>query len=321
MRRLHVGDAEAALIGAVLLKGEPAFDLAAVEPEDLFDLRHRSIWEAMTALREEGHPPGDEQLIAAALGDRLDQCGGMAYLAKTTESTSPDNVPEYSRLIRTSALTRRVQETLADLSQSSFEGTDLLAQVLERIQALSRHVEDPTLAMPEVVSAAMRELGEAMERIENGESVWGVPTGFAELDKILGGLQRGKISILAARPSMGKSALARSMAANVVTAGTGGAHVFTPEDTATTYAIRQLADEARVPLDRFRTLKLNQKEMGQVGFVARKLRDRRLWLVDETATISTADISLRARKHLVDNEEVRPEIRRYRETQAREHPC
>lgn len=304
MRRLHHGDAEAALIGAVILRGEPAFDLAAVEPGDLFDLRHQAIWEVFTELRDAGHPPGDVQLIASALGDRLDKIGGLAYLAQTTESTIPDNVSEYSSLIRTSALTRRVQEALAELSQSSFEGSDLLAQVLERLQSLSRHVEDPTRSMPEVVGATLTELSDAVARSEEGQSVWGLATGYDDLDKSLGGLQRGKVTILAARPSMGKSALARSIAAHVVASGQGGVHVFTPEDCGTTYALRQISDESKVPLERIRSLKFQQRDMAGIGFVCNRLKERHRWLIDDTASLSTSDIGLRTRKHLVDNDTV-----------------
>jgi replicative DNA helicase len=290
------------MIGAVILKGEGAYDQAAVEPDDVYDLRHKSIWEAMGELRNAGQPPGDVQLIAELLGERIDAVGGIAYLAKTTESTVPDHVPEYSRLIRTAALTRRVQGTLAELAASSLEGSELLAQVLERAQSLARHVEDPTRAMPEIVKAAMLSLSDALRRKEEGQTVWGVETGYPELDKILAGVQRGKVSILAARPSMGKSAMARSIAAHVVKSGQGGAHVFTPEDTAETYALRQLSDDSRVALERFRTLKLKAKELAPIQYAANRLRERRLWLIDETAGISTSDIALRTRKHIVENE-------------------
>lgn len=300
MRRLHHAEAEAALLGAVILRGDAAFDQAAVEPADLFDLRNRLVWEAMGELRNAGHPCGDVNLIADVLGERIEQVGGLVYLAKTTEATSPDHVVEYSSLIRRSALTRRVQEALADLAHSHLEGTELLAQVLERAQGLARHIEDPTQSMPSVVKQAMDELAAALDRAEKGEAVWGLPTGYHELDKTLGGLQIGKLAILAARPSMGKSSLARSIASHVV--GTGdGAHVFSIEDTATTYALRQIADEARVPLDAFRTLKLKAKQLAPIDYVQRRLREKKRWLLDETAALSTAEIGLRVRKHLVES--------------------
>jgi len=285
----------------VLLRGDPAFDQAAVEAEDLFDLRHRLIWRAMCELRDAGHPCGDETLIADVLGDRIEQVGGLTYIAKTTEATSPERVVEYSRLIRRAALTRRVQESLAELAQSSLEGTELLAQALDRIQSLARHVDDPTRSMPQVVVDMMRSLNEAIERAESGEAVWGIPTGFTELDKVLGGLQIGKLVILAARPSMGKSALARSIARHVVER-IGGVHVFSIEDTAETYAIRQISDESRVPLDYFRTLKLKEKHLAPIGYVANRLKEKHRWLIDETATLSTADVALRVRKHMSEND-------------------
>jgi replicative DNA helicase len=302
VRRLHHDDAEQALIGAVILVGERAFDAAAVEPGDLYNLRHRTIWEAMVELRDNGHPPGDVQLLEDVLAEKLDLVGGLSYLAKVTEATVPDHVAEYSRLIRTSALTRRVQESLAELSQSAFEGTELLAAVMERVQGLARHVEDPTRSMPEVITAAMAELQEAHERSLEGHAVWGIPTGFVDLDDSLGGLQRGTVVILAGRPSMGKSALARSIADNVVKSDTGGAHVFSPEDNATTYAIRQIADEGNVPLDHFRSLKLKQGDLASISYVATRLKERHRWLIDDSAALSTSDIALRVRKHLVDTE-------------------
>jgi replicative DNA helicase len=295
-RRLHYDSAEQALLGAVILEGDGAYDAAAVEPGDFFNLRHQKIWGAMRDLRELGQPAGDVQLLESALAEDLDPVGGLAYLASLTAATVPSHVSEYSRLVRKAALTRRVQLALSELTSSDLEGSELLAEVLDRVRRLTVDLDDPARTMAEAAVETRDELTEAVARKEAGEGCWGLSTGYADVDDLLGGLQRGVVTILAGRPSMGKSALARSFAANVVAAGYG-AHVFSLEDSRRSYTLRQLSDTGSVPLKRFQTLDLKYGDVESVGRAVSMLRERRRWLIDDTAALGASEIALRVRKH------------------------
>jgi replicative DNA helicase len=301
VRRLHYLDAERALLGSVLLAGDEVLDRLLLEPEEFFDLRHREIFSAMRRLRLASQPAGDPQLLEAALGDRMAAIGGIAFLSGllTTTAAVPDHAEHYQQLIRRGALTRATITALAELQSSELEGVELLGRVLEATSALARCTDDPAVPIGVAVKEAFQAL---LEAHATPGHTWGLPTGFGVLDAILGGLQVGVVTILAGRPAMGKSSLARSIAGNANLLGAEcGVHVFTPEDSRQTYALRALSDASRVPLERMRALTVKRDEFDQLRQAASELWARSHWLIDDSAGIASEDVALRVRKHKREN--------------------
>jgi replicative DNA helicase len=296
VRRLHHIDAERAVLSCALIGGNDVLDSIAIDPDEFYDLRNRVVFVAMQSLRGENKPAGDLQLLEDRLGDQLNAAGGLEYLVNLASNAGAvsSNVEHYQQLIRRSALTRATIKALAELQASDLEGPDLLGLVLEVVGGLSKTMDDPAVTIGQAAKEAFLRFGKARD----GGGAWGLRTGFDVLDKVLGGLQPGTISIVAGRPSMGKSALARSIANNAnIHNESCGVHVFTPEDSRTTYALRQLADSAKVPLERIRALKVNNGEFLRLRDAASSLVRRAGWMIDDSAGISSEDIALRVRKH------------------------
>lgn len=304
MRQLHNDDAEKGILASVLLVGEPALDQALVDPSEFFNMRHRAIFSAMQELRAEGRPPGDVQLLCDALGSRLEACGGLDYLVGLLERRFvTDHVANYAQLVRRAAMTRNVLATLAELQSSDLEGVELLGRVLESVSTLARGIDDAAVTIGEAVREAYTALTAALDRKEEtGSATWGIPTGFSQLDLILGGIPREVVTIIAGRPSHGKSALARSIAdnANLLSADCG-VHVFTPEDSRKTYALRQISDVGRISLAQMRGLRIDRAMLAKISRAAGEIYPRTGWLIDDTSGIGSAEIAMRVRKHKREN--------------------
>ena len=288
--------AERALIGAALLRGEVR-DLCAVPAEDFFSPRNGEIWRAMGRLRAQTTAI-DPLTIHDELGDRAEACGGFSYISDCLrEVPTADNADHYARLVTDAALDRRIREGLASLLASESEGRDLLGEALARLSSIEVLDADSAVPIGTATREAILDLYAGLQRIEAGEPAsWGLPTGFPVLDAALGGIQPGVVTILAGRPSMGKSSLARSIADSVAAAG-HGVHVFSLEDSRRAYALRVLADHSRVDLHRLRGLDLRQGEMDPITAAGNDLMQRTGWFLDDTSSISSAEVALRVRRH------------------------
>lgn len=302
MRRLHYDEAERALLGAVILGGGEVLDRVLLDERDLYNLRHREIYRAMRAIQASGGSPGDVAMLESELGDQVEASGGLNYLGRLVLDTAPERVEEYAALIRKAALTRSVIASLADLQSCDLEGAELLGRLYEMASSLGREIVDPTMTLAQVVRESMDDFESAIARKRSeGVAAWGIPTGLSELDRALGGLQPGVLTILGGRPAMGKSSLARTLADRANVYGSAGVHVFTPEDSRRTYGLRALADHASVSLERLRGLDVSVSEHAELSNAAADLQDRTGWLIDDSSGVSTDEISMRVRKHRKDN--------------------
>lgn len=292
-RKLHDETAEKALVGAIMLGGDEIFDLAPVPVGDFFNFRHRDVYEAMAALREIERPVNDLTLLEAQLGEKIDQVGGLAGLTALLEvNPVTSNAEHYANAIREKAIERRMRGKLAELLASDLEGSDLVAEVQSSLHDVEDGVPDRTIRMREAIKNLFNEMG------ADGSIAGGISTGYEDLDAVLGGLRRGNVTILAGRPSHGKSALARSIAANVVAQGIG-VHVFTPEDTVTTYAMRQVSDMSRVDLQKFATGKLSREDLHAIsGHGGRLASEDPNWAIDDSSGVSAKRVSMTVRKHM-----------------------
>jgi replicative DNA helicase len=151
----------------------------------------------------------------------------------------------------------------------------------------------------EILVEATRQVAAAVvARADGRDPEWLMPTGLLPLDRLIGGLYRGKLHVVAGRPSMGKSTLARTFAGNRFAAG-DGVHVFSLEDDRIMYGLRVLADEGRVNLQRLVQARITPDELSAVTLGADRViaagADR--WRVDDSAGISADKIAMAVRRH------------------------
>lgn len=209
-RHPHHHEAEQSVLGAVLLEAT-AFERADLDADDFYDPRHREIWSALGALRE-AQVPVDPVTLETELKKRgnLVAVGDLSYVSELMSAVpTADNVEVYAGYVRDTALARRTIVALSEVIAKGMEGTEgpeLVTLAAQAIDGVLKRTPDGTVTMPLALREALADLDEAAKRKAEGQpALWGVPTGFVDLDALLGGWPVGVLSLLAARPSMGKA--------------------------------------------------------------------------------------------------------------------
>jgi replicative DNA helicase len=288
-------DAERALCGAALLDAG-VLDAVDVRPDQFFDLRLRKVWAAMQALHAEGAPL-DEITVPDRAGTGVD-VGLLNELALARGT--PRNVDHYAEIVRRHALTRDVLVAMAELTERTnagqIEGKDLLDAALAAVTKIDTGRPGVTITIGDLVRRRMRQLDGLLAARARGESALpGVPTGIPSLDAETGGFPLGQITILAARPGMGKSAFLLEVTEAATRAGYG-AHVFSIEDTEEVYTDRALSQESGVPGADIRG-EIKRLQLEQLSLGAKRLLERKNWLYEDVAGASVDDIVRAVRRH------------------------
>jgi replicative DNA helicase len=291
---------ERALVAKALMDGS-VLDRVELDGSDFIDIRSRRIWSAMCHLRSLDRVPNDVALLHGELGDGAGSLLSDALGFRDSDSATlmaRSSALQYAADVRDAALRRRVRLALLEAADAPESGAAYLEGAWARLMELAKHAghEDRTTTMAHAIRDAYREIEDAADGkpLANG-----VPTGIHELDAF-GALPIGGLTLIGGRPGMGKSSLARTIAANVVATG-HGVHVFSLEDTRQIYAKRQLSDQARFALERLMDAKgMNRQQLRRVMDVGNQHMNS-LWLVDDTPAISSAQIAMRVRRYAATN--------------------
>jgi replicative DNA helicase len=292
--------AEQALLGACIFD---ATIVDMVEPivgqgEVFYRAVHQAIWQAILALRKRGEPVDLVTVIAELdrVEGRLDSIGGRSYLIGLLDAVPivrHETAEQYARIVRSHHVRRRLQMFSRVLAQEAADGTKEPLEVQDRaIQTLleiGREGDDGGLS-----ASSQAELSVALVAAGKLEPDPGLLTGFASLDEAVGGLTRGALHIIAARPGKGKTALALNIAHRVRMRGQNVA-VFSLEMAAEALAERRVCLEARVDGMRIRKARLTEAERVRVMEAVDRIRDYPL-LVDATPALTSAQIAARARR-------------------------
>jgi replicative DNA helicase len=298
----HNTEAEESVLGSMLM------DPAAVEvvapilkPDDFYHPRNRDVYAGIMRLVEGGQA-ADYVTIADELerADTLDRIGGQAYLIRLL-GVVPTSIhaEHYAQIVKRTAISRRFISAAGRIAAAGYE--DLDPAVL--FEAAMREVTEAGAAARTNAGGAVRLgvlLREYLDEIQIGEApaeegTGRVPTGFIDLDRMLSGMARGDLIILAARPSLGKTALALNIARNVGVRFNLKAHVFSVEMAGKQIAQRFLSTESGVDSARIREGRLSETEIRKVGEALDVLDQADVW-VDDMASIPLAELCTRARQ-------------------------
>ncbi len=255
-------DAERALLGAIMLNKNAIYDVVdIVSPDAFYAQKHQNIFEAALHLFNKGEPI-DIVTLAGELKKRkhLDAIGGRAYLTELIDaSPSASNAAHYAQSIKSKHILRSLIEASAHINELAFQEADDVEQVLDIAQ--SKIYEIASTGTLQKFSSIGEELKEAWERLEklqeNKDAMRGVPTGFKPLDNLLSGFQKSDLVILAARPSMGKTAFALDIARKAAVQYNIPVGIFSLEMSSQQLTDRMLSAEARVSSWKLRTGKLS----------------------------------------------------------------
>ena len=292
-------EAERAVIGAAMIEPSAADEcLALLRAESFYRESHRRIWASVGRLRGKGL--GCETLTLAddlqAAGN-LDAAGGLSYLSDLEAgSATTANASHYARLVL-EAHARREARRGADLVRDRAQDpTADLAAVREAAEEMRRAVADCAPTGPAQLSTMVQPAYLSVERIYDGAEEPGIPTGLPMMDRWLGGLHRGELTLLGGRPSVGKSSLAQEIATRV--AADGGCVLFaSAEMDGRTVALRALSARARVDGRKFRgEPRMEKDDWTRVSKALASLTEigKRLWVDDRSRTM--ADIAAQARR-------------------------
>lgn len=289
---------ETSILGAVFLRPENLALLPTLEIADFRHYRAKATWEAIRNLEARSQPI-DTVTVADELTrqDKLDAVGWDFLGECTLRVPTVANAIEYARRVKDMALKDRLLESLRDLvdhgKSADVSGAELLTMALAHTSRLDAEQPEGASTIGEVVKRRVKQL----EAFAGSSALTGFPTGIAKLDEKIGGWQPGIVSIVAARPAMGKSSLGLATADACSGAGVG-AHVFSLEDTEEAYADRSMSRISGVPAENMRNAELKKGDVEELGTAMRKLGHRKGWLLDSRSGITADEIvrSVRRRK-------------------------
>jgi replicative DNA helicase len=284
----HDSQAEKAVLSAILLDNEAIHEIAGeLRPDDFYVPAHRRLFGAMVSLKD-ANQPVDITTLSDYLKSRelLESIGGPVVLAEIAdyEATSA-NIAYYSRIVRDRAVKRSVIQTATDIVNLAYDQTEESGQLLDaaesKIFALGQEKASTTLSPLSV------EMHKAVDHIDvlmsrSGE-LTGVPTGFDAFDRETGGLQPGDLFVLAARPAMGKTALALNIARNAAVDHGKRVAVFSLEMTTRSLVLRLLSAEAEVDFSAFRSGLIALEAHARLVTAAGNLANSQIYIDDSGA--------------------------------------
>lgn len=293
-------DAEASLLGAILIDSDAIVKIAdIVMPEDFYDERHQRIFEAGLHLYEK-HSPIDVLTISDQLKGTgfLDIIGGAAYLTELTNFVpTATHVEQYAEIVSQKALRRRLIKASQDIVGLGYDEARSLQDLVEEaetrlFEVSQRHVKQDITSIESILSDSFDRLDELHR--DKGK-IRGVPTGYKDLDAILAGFQRSDLFILAARPSMGKTAMVMNLAHNVALKSEQAVLIFSLEMGKEQLVDRMLARESGVDAWALRTGNLTDTDFEKIGQAMGTLSEAQIF-IDDTPGITVSDLRTKARR-------------------------
>jgi len=296
----HNVDAERATLGAVLLDGEVISTvLRYLRTNDFYATSHQKIFNGIIELFNRG-----ETIDLISLADKLsaagelESCGGTAYIsALTNEVPTSANVEYYARIVQDRSVRRQILKISTHLvSQAYDEGMETRVLIEEAEQKIFDITEGQHTDSYRGVHEIVAETIEAIEKLyHTKDSYTGVPSGFAGLDNMTSGFQNSEFIIIGARPSVGKTALALTMAANMAIHRKVPVGFFTLEMSDMALMQRLLSSEARINSDKLRTGMLRPADFHNLTEAAGRIYEAPLF-IDDTPNIKLLDLRAQARR-------------------------
>ncbi|MGG1634356.1 replicative DNA helicase [Paenibacillus sp. FSL A5-0031] len=293
-------EAEQAVIGAILLQSEALITaMERVRSEDFYSGPHRQIYEAMVEIAENNQPV-DLVTLTAHLQDQhlLEEIGGVSYLAKLANSVpTAANVDYYAQIVEEKSMLRRLIRTATNIVSDGYANSEdvgvLLGDAEKQILEISnRRSGSGFISIRDV----LMEVFEKVEQLyQDKGGTTGIPSGFTDLDRMTAGFQRSDLIIVAARPSVGKTAFALNVAQNVGVRARETVAIFSLEMSAAQLVQRMICAEANVDAQRMRTGHLEGDDWEKLTMAIGSLSEAQIF-IDDTPGITVAEIRAKCRR-------------------------
>ncbi len=299
----HSIEAEQSILGGLLLDNSK-WDVVGdkVIEDDFYRQEHRLIYRVIALLANSGNPV-DVVTVAEELEriNELETIGGMAYLGELVEKTpSATNVRAYAEIVHERAVLRRLISVSGEISDSAFNPqgrttNELLDDAERKVFQISES-QSGQEGGPQSVNPVLTKTLERIDTLFNStDAITGVTTGFKDLDDMTSGLQPSDLIIVAARPSMGKTAFAMNLVESVLIKGEKPVLVFSMEMPADSILMRMISSLGQINQTRVRSGKLEEDDWPRLTSAVSMLKDRPLY-IDDTAGLSPSELRSRARR-------------------------
>ncbi len=298
-------EAEQSVLGGLLLDNTAWDKISDMLGEtDFYRADHRLIFQHVMLLIENTRP-ADVLTVAESLerSAQLAEAGGQAYLGSLSMNTpSAANIRRYAEIVRERAIMRELAKAGAEIADSAFnpegrEAKDLIDEAEAKVFQIAEAGAKSTQGFVKIDPL----LTETIERIdmlysrENKDDVIGLATGYTDLDRMTSGLQQGELVVIAARPSMGKTALAMNIVEHVALNLKKAAAVFSMEMSGSQLALRMIGSVGRVDQHKLRSGTFEENEWPKLVDAVGKLNDSQIH-IDDTAGLNALEVRSRARR-------------------------
>jgi replicative DNA helicase len=293
-------EAEQAVIGAIFL--EPLALTPASEiliPEDFYRAAHQKIFNAMVKLNDQGKAVDlitvTEELAATKI---LEDIGGVSYLSEVAGSVpTAANIEYYANIVAEKSLLRRLIRTATGIAQDGYTREDEVETLLGEAEKSIMEVAQRRNAgnFHNIKDVLVRTYDNIETLHQRTGDVTGIPTGFAELDRMTAGFQRNDLIIVGARPSVGKTAFALNIAQNVAVKSKENVAIFSLEMGAEQLVMRMLCAEGNIDAQRLRTGTLTDEDWGKLTMAMGSLSDAGIF-IDDTPGVRISDLQAKCRR-------------------------
>lgn len=292
-------EAEQAVLGAILIDGEALLTvMERLTPEDFYRAAHQRIYEAMLRLNDENEPIDLITLTTDLQNHKLlEEVGGVGYLTELANAVpTASNVGYYAEILEEKAMLRRLIRAATQIVSSGYASAEdvnqLISDAEQKILEISNRRGDGFISIRDV-------LMEVFERVEflfnHKGGTTGIASGFPDLDKMTSGFQRNDLIIVAARPSVGKTAFALNIAQNVGVRAKESVAIFSLEMSASQLVQRMICAEANVDAGRMRTGFLESDDWEKLTMAIGSLSEAEIY-IDDSPSITVADIRAKCRR-------------------------
>ncbi|WP_202081548.1 replicative DNA helicase [Caldalkalibacillus salinus] len=293
-------EAEQAVLGAIFLEPDALIRaLESISAEDFYRTSHQRIFQVMVDLSEENQPV-DLVTVTSELQDRkqLEEVGGLSYLSDLAGSVpTAANVEYYAKIVEEKSLLRRLIKVATQIASSGYAEQDEVEEILNQaeksiLDIAGSKTHDGFLAIKDVLV----ETYERIEKLHNSTSdLTGIPSGYRDLDEMTSGFQRSDLIILAARPSVGKTAFALNVAQNVAARANETVAIFSLEMSASQLVQRMLCAEGNIDANRMRMGSFMEEDWEKMTMAIATLSKANIF-IDDTPGITVSQIRSKCRR-------------------------
>jgi replicative DNA helicase len=296
----QANDMEEAVLGAIMLEKEAVITaLDILKPESFYRESHQKIFKTISDLNAKEFPVDlytvTEELRAH---NELDSVGGPVYLTQlTSKVVSAANIDYHARIVAQKYIQRELIRVSTEIQNRSFDDTYDVTELLDfsenaLFQIAEGNIKREVAPINIVIKEAIHEIEEAGKR---EDALVGTPSGFTKLDRLTSGWQKAELVIIAARPSMGKTAFALSMARNMAVDHSRSVAIFSCEMSSIQLVNRLIVAETDIPGDKIKNGRLNEEEWKQLDTRIKKLVQAPIF-IDDTPAISIFELRAKCRR-------------------------